>query len=347
MDRARIETFMERFLDLASGATTMALLAVADRTGLLGWLAQAGSSTVDETAEGAGLERRYVEEILSGLAAGGVLEYEDGRFTLPPEHAAFVADESSPYFMGGWMDMIPLLMAQVDGVASATRSGGGVAYPEFGDGMIEAIERGNAPSFNVFLIRRWLPAVPGLVERLEAGARVAEVGCGTGTAALLIARAFPASSVHGFDLSEDSIARARERADAVGNVEFHAASIEAVPLDPPFDLITTFDVVHDLADPLAGLKAIRAALAPDGVYLMMEPNASSDVGENLHSRGALLYGVSALHCMTQSLAVGGAGLGAAWGTARAMALAQRAGFSSCEILESISNRFSTFYLLGG
>ncbi len=345
MDKAKVETFMERFLDLASGATTMGLLAVADRTGLSRWMAQAGSTTAREAAEGAGLDLRYVEEILAGLAAGGVLEYDDGRFTLPPEHAAFVADETSPYFMGGWMDMIPILMAHLDGVSAASRSGGGVPYEAFGDEMISAIERGNTPSFNIFLVRRWLPAVPGLVERLEAGARAADVGCGTGTAAVLMARAFPRSSIHGFDLSAASIDKARRRAEGVGNVEFHAVSIESLPEGTMFDLVTTFDVVHDLADPLAGLQRVRQVLAPDGTYLMMEPNASSDVGENLHSRGALLYGVSALHCMTQSLASGGAGLGAAWGTSRALALAAAAGFSSCEVLDSISNRFSTFYLL--
>ncbi len=345
MDRSKIDGFMERFLELASGATTMALLAVADRTGLLRWLAEAGSVTAEEAAGGAGLDRRYVEEVVAGLAAAGVLEYDDGRYTLPPEHAVFVADETSPFFMGGWMDILPMLMTHVDGVAAATRHGGGIPFSAFGDGIVQAIERGNAPSFNALLVRRWLPAVPGLVGRLEEGMRVAEVGCGTGTAATLVAQAFPNSTVHGFDVSEESIEQARRRGDGVSNLEFHLRSVDDIPDDPSFDLVTTFDVVHDLVDPLAGLRRIRQALAPDGIHLMMEPHASSDVGGNLHPRGALLYGVSTLHCMTQSLALGGAGLGAAWGTRRAEELANEAGFSSFEILDSISNPFSAFYLL--
>jgi 2-polyprenyl-3-methyl-5-hydroxy-6-metoxy-1,4-benzoquinol methylase len=197
----------------------------------------------------------------------------------------------------------------------------------------------------VFLVNRWLPAVPGLVERLNHGIRVADIGCGTGTVAILMAESYPNSVVTGFDVSEDSIAVAGERAGDLPNVEFHGYAVEEVPTTPPFDLITTFDVIHDLPDPRAGLSRIRDALADDGVYLMMEPNVSSYLEDNLHDRGALLYGVSALHCMTQSLAVGGEGVGAAWGWQRAERYATEAGFSSFERLEEITNRFSAFYLL--
>ncbi len=347
MDRARIAAFLDRFVGYASGATTIGLLAIADRSGLLSWLGEHGSGTTEAVARSAELEERYVLEILSGLAAAGVLEYEPitDVFTLPEEHALFVADESSPYFMGGWLDMLPSVMGQIDALAHATKHGGGVAFGTYGAGLIEGIDRGNAPSQRVFLTSRWLPAIPHLVERLEEGIRVADVGCGAGTAAILMAESYPNSHVSGFDLSSESLALARSRARDLPNVEFAEYSIDAMPLDPPFQLVTSFDVIHDLPDPLAGLKRIRESLADDGQFLMMEPNLSSHLEENIHDRGALMYGISAMHCMTQSLAHEGLGLGAAWGREAAEELAGEAGFSSFQSLEDISNKFSAFYLL--
>ena len=347
MDRERIADFLDRFVGYASGATTMALLAVADRSGLLSWLGENDAGTVEEIAEGADLDTRYVREILSGLAAAGAVEYEpdNARFTLPPEHALFLATAASPYYMGGWIDMIPALMSQIDGVAHATKHGGGVEFEAFGADIIRGIDRGNAPSQRVFLVDRWLPAVPGLVQRLTSGIRIADVGCGSGTAAILMAEAFPNSDVTGFDVSADSLQIAKARASPETNVHFEERPADDIPLEPKFDLITAFDVIHDLPDPLAGLTRIREALTPDGHYLMMEPNMSSHLENNLNDRGALLYGVSVMHCMTQSLAIGGEGLGAAWGKERAEEYAERAGFASFETLDDITNKFSAFYLL--
>ncbi len=347
MERARIEEFLDRFVGFASGATTIGLLAIADRCGLLSHLGEHPTGTVEEISDGAGLNPRYVEEILSGLAAAGVLEYDpDGRvFHLPEEHALFLCSEASPYFMGGWLDMIPSSMRRLDEIADASRHGGGVTFDDFGDDLIRGLDRGNAPSQRVFLISRWLPAVPGLVDRLETGARVADVGCGTGTAAILMGAAFPRSEIHGYDVSETSLDVARSRAGDAGNVDFANSSANDLPTSPPFDLITSFDVIHDLFDPLGGLARIREALSEDGVYLMMEPNVSSNLEDNLNDRAALTYGISTLHCMTQSLAIGGAGLGAAWGRQRAEEYARRAGFTGFEPLEGITNKFSAFYLL--
>lgn len=347
IDREKVEAFLERFTGFAAGATTIGVLAVADRSGLSAYLGAAGSGTAGEISEGAGLDQRYVTEILGGLTAAGVTEYdpETGRFTLPPEHALFLSDEKSPYFMGGWLDMLPSAMSQIEGVAKATVHGGGVGFEEFGSAFIKGIDRGNAPSQGVFLVSKWLAAVPGLGERLEAGIRVADVGCGVGTAATLIARAFPNSEVTGYDVSEESIAVATSRSEGVTNVAFHNYPVTEIPLEPGFGLITSFDVIHDLVDPLGGLSRIREALVDDGVFLMMEPNASSYLENNLNARGALVYGISTLHCMTQSLAQGGAGLGASWGKELAEELADEAGFGSFAELTQISNRFSAFYLL--
>jgi 2-polyprenyl-3-methyl-5-hydroxy-6-metoxy-1,4-benzoquinol methylase len=347
MDRDRIEEFLDRFVGYASGATTIGLLAVADRAGLLSWLGENGAGTIEEIAGGARLEPRYVQEILSGLAAAGAVDYnpEGQVFTLPPEHAVFLSDESSPYFMGGWLDMIPTVMRQADGVVEATRHGGGVGFEEFGPDMIRGIDRGNGPSQRVFLTGRWLGAVPGLIDRLRSGIRVADVGCGVGTAAILLAEAFPDSDVTGYDVSDDSLSIARSRAGSIDNVAFENSPADSIPSDPPFDLITSFDVIHDLTDPLAALTRIREALGPSGQFLMMEPNASSHLENNLNDRGALLYGISTMHCMTQALAADGEGVGAAWGREMAEDYARRAGFASFEPLEDITNKFSAFYLL--
>ena len=347
MDRTRIEAFLDRFVGYSAGAMTMALLAVADRSGLLAWLAENESGTVEAIAAGADLEERYVTEILSGLAASGVVDYDPatGTFTLPREHALFLADETSPYFMGGWFDMVPSVMRQIDGVANAAKNGGGVGFEEFGPDLIRGLDRGNGPSQRVFLVSRWLPAVPGLTPVLESGARVADVGCGVGTAAILMAQAFPSSKVTGYDVSDDSLAVAASRASGVENVEFEHYSVDAIPTEPPNDLVTAFDVIHDLVDPLAGMTRIRESLAPGGRFLMMEPNMSSSLEANLTDRGAMLYGVSTMHCMTQSLARGGAGLGAAWGREKAVEYAERAGFGGFEPVDAITNVFSAFYVL--
>jgi SAM-dependent methyltransferase len=276
-----------------------------------------------------------------------VVGYDPGseRFDLPPEHALFISDETSPYFMGGFFDILPAVLSHVDDVAVAAKNGGGVPFDAFGEFIIRGIDRGNTPSQTTFLVDRWLPAVPGLIPDLEAGTRVADVGCGSGTAAVLMASAFPNSHVSGFDVSADSLEAARERAIGLDNVEFMVSDVGAIPVDQPYRLITSFDVIHDLADPLAGLRRIHQALSDDGEYLMMEPNAGSRLEENLNPRGAMLYGISTLHCMTQSLARGGAGLGSAWGRERAEQMASDAGFGSFRRLDDITNKFSAFYLL--
>jgi SAM-dependent methyltransferase len=347
MDRAKVEEFLDKFVGFAAGATTIGLLAVADRSGLSSFLGQVGGGTAREIADGTRLYLRYVEEIMAGLAAAAVVDYDPvtERFDLPPEHALFIADESSPYFMGGFLDLIPAAISQIDGIADATVHGGGVGFEAFGRNIIKGIDRGNAPSQRAFLVSRWLPGVPGLADRLESGIRVADIGCGSGTAAILMAQTYPKSHIVGFDVSGDSIAVARSRSGDLANLEFHEHGVEDIPTDPPFDLITSFDVIHDLVAPLDGLRRIREALSDDGLYLMMEPNASSNLEENLSPRGAMLYGISTLHCMTQSLAHGGTGLGAAWGREKAEAFAHEAGFGSFQPLEEISNRFSAFYLL--
>ena len=346
MDRAAVWAFMERFVDMASGAATLFTLAVADRSGLLAVLGESRPLTVDEATRASGLDRRYVEEMLHQLTAAAVLDHdpEAATFVLPPERATVIADDTSPYAMSGWLDMLPTAGGFIDEVAEASRTGGGVPASRFGDRMVRAVDRANSPSTRILLARRWLPAMPDVVSRLESGARVADVGCGAGTAVLTMAAAYPKSDFYGYDVDPRAVAAARSKAAGKGlrNVTFEVRAAEELPADPPFDLITTFDVVHDLAHPEAAVARFREVLAEDGTFLLMEPAVNAALEDNIEPRIALLYGVSLLFCMTQSLAEGGAGLGTAWGPEKAEALCRAAGFSTFRRLP-IENPFSAFY----
>ncbi|HVR31412.1 MAG TPA: class I SAM-dependent methyltransferase [Acidimicrobiia bacterium] len=346
MDRAVVWEFMERFVGFASGAATIYSLAVADRSGLLAVLADSTPMTLSETAGTADLDERYVEEILAQLTAAGVVDYDPmaRTYLLPPEHATVIADDSSPYAMTGWLDMLPTAGMFIDDIAQAARTGGGVDAEDFGDRMVLAVDRANAPSTRILLTRRWLPTMPDVVARLEAGGRVADIGCGAGVAVLTMAAAYPNSEFVGYDVDSRAVAVARERgaASGLGNVAFEECSATEIPIEPRFDLITAFDVIHDLAAPRAAVARIREALADDGTFLMMEPAVHPDLEDNIEPRAALLYGVSLLFCMTQSLAAGGEGLGTAWGPRKAEDLCREAGFGHFRRLP-VENPFSAFY----
>jgi 2-polyprenyl-3-methyl-5-hydroxy-6-metoxy-1,4-benzoquinol methylase len=346
VDREAVQKFTERFMQMTTGAMTLGLVGVGDRTGLFASLAGQGPLTLAEIVERTGLQERYLREMLAGLAAAEILRYEPSAqtFELPEAHAVCLADESSPYFMCGWTQMVPSVLNAVPGVARACREGGGVPFSEFGEDMVAGIDRSNSPGLRILLTRRWLTSMPDVVKRLEAGIRVADIGCGSGSAVLTMAKAYPASEVTGYDIDPRSVERARAHAEAAGlpNAQFEQCGADEIPATQPFDLITTFDVIHDIAKPRDALRHIRGALASDGTYLMVEPAAGDTLEENLHPGGAMLYAISTLHCMTQSLAHGGEGLGAAWGPRQAEELCREAGFTQFRRLD-VDNPFNAFY----
>lgn len=346
MDRDAVRDFMGRFMEMATGAAVLGVVAVGDKTGLFSELAGRGPLTIEQIAQASGLNERYLREALAALAAAEIVRYDSERATyeLPEEHAACLADESSPYFLGGWTQIIPAILKAIPGVAQAFRDGGGVAYAEYGEEMVEGIARSNGPGMRILLTRRWLPAMPDVVKRLERGIRVADVGCGAGTSTLTMARAYPNSSFVGYDIDARSLERARAAAASSGleNVSFERVAAEEMPADPPFDFIASFDTIHDMVKPRGALARIREVLHPDGTYLMVEPAAGDSLEENLNPGGALLYAMSTLHCMTVSLAHGGEGLGAAWGGQQAQELCREAGFTRFRRLD-IENPFNAFY----
>lgn len=333
-------------MGMATGAATLGVVRVADETGLFAELAGKGPLTREQIVERTGLEERYVRELLAALAAAEILRYDADAetFTLPDEHATCLADERSPYFLAGWTQIIPAILRVAPAVARACREGGGVPFSEFGEEMVEGIARSNGPGTRILLTRKWLPAMPDVVARLEEGIRVADVGCGVGAAARTVARAFPKSTVVGYDIDRRSVERARAEAEreALTNVRFEPLPAEEMPTEARFDLIMSFDTIHDMANPRGALHRIREALDARGTYLMVEPAAGDRLEENLHPGGALLYAMSTLHCMTVSLAHGGEGLGSALGERRAEALCREAGFTRFRRLE-IENPFNAFY----
>ena len=348
MDRSVIKSFMERFEELASGAVAIGALAIADRSGLLGAMAGRGPVTIEELAvDERGADRfapRYVEEILATLAGAGVVQYEPAtrRFVLPDEHAACLTDPASPYSLAGWLDMIPAAMKSIDRLSHAALEGGGIPLGDLDERIVAGIDRLNSPGIRILLTRRWLPAMPDVVAKLEAGARVADVGCGSGTAAISLASAFPASTVVGYDVDPRAIARARDRANASELINLSFEMIPATEMAGNFDLITTFDVIHDLGKPVEALARILTALDKDGTYLMVEPGAGTSLVDNLNPRGVLITGFSLLYCLPQSLVDGGLGLGAAWGPQRAERLCRQVGFTRFEQLP-IENPYSNFF----
>ncbi|MBI2317741.1 MAG: class I SAM-dependent methyltransferase [Betaproteobacteria bacterium] len=347
MDKERIKVFADRLFGDMAGAMSAGLGFVGVKTGLFRAMAGKGALTLEEIVGTTKLHSRYVEEWLKGMVCAGYLEYEPGADTyrLPDEHAFLVASEGTDHFMGGLFCMAPVLLRVAPKVALAFEKGGGVPFEDYGADGIEALDLINRGQYEQRFAGHWLKALPAVVARLEAGGRVLDVGCGVGRVALTLARAFPRATIMGLDPDRESVRQASAAAEAEGlaaRVWFSAAGAGELGTGEKFDLITACDCVHDFARPLETLKEIRARLAPDGVLLVIEPKAADRLEDNQNSIATMYYGFSVFHCMTQSLAQGGPGLGTCMGPARTGALMREAGFARFEILD-IKSQVLAFY----
>ena len=263
--------FMNRVIGDMSGAVASIMCTLGDRLGLFKIMASAGSLTSDELAARAGISERYAREWLSALSSAGYLEYDPAslRFTLPPEYAPALAQEGGPVFMGGVYQHLPGLFGALDRLADAFRLGSGVAQDTYGEDFRAGMERISASWFDNLLVQQWLPEVPDTLSKLERGASVADIGCGSGRAVIKLAQAFPNSRFVGFDLFEPAIERATANAAAAGvadRVRFVRCDA-ARELPGQYDLITAFDVLHDISNPLAVLRNISWSLLPGGTRL--------------------------------------------------------------------------------
>jgi len=286
----------------------------------------------------AGLNERYVREWLGAMTTSGAIEVDPitNRYMLPPEHAAYLTRAAAADNLAVFAQYIGLLGSVEDDIVECFRKGGGVPYERF-PRFHEVMAEDSGQSVMSSIESHILPLVPGLAERLRAGIRMLDVGCGQGRIINRLAELFPASRFTGMDLSMEAIAAGRTESVArrLGNVEFVAVDLSDFDQraeTAAYDLITTFDAVHDQARPLSVLKGIHRALRPDGVYLMQDIHGSSHVHKNLdHPIGTFLYTVSCMHCMTVSLAQGGEGLGAMWGEEKTRQYLAEAGFRSVEL----------------
>jgi SAM-dependent methyltransferase len=347
VDQEKAAAFVGRVLADTSASMITTLCAVGDRLGLFRDLATQGPATSAEFAERAGIDERYAREWLSALAANGYLTYDPARavFALPAEHVPALAEEAGPYFFGGVHQMLTGLGAALDPLVASFRSGGGVPQSAYGQNWWDGMERFTAAWFENLLLQEWIPLVPAARDKLEQGATVADVGCGRGRALIKLAQAYPASRFVGYDvfapLVEVATARARE-AEVDDRVRFVCRDA-STGLPERYDVITTFDVIHDAVDPLGVLQGIRASLAEDGVYLCLDINCSEHLEENAGPLGAMFLSFSVLYCMTTSLAQGGAGLGTVgFHEPKVRELCTAAGFSHVRRVE-MENPFNNLY----
>jgi 2-polyprenyl-3-methyl-5-hydroxy-6-metoxy-1,4-benzoquinol methylase len=320
--------FGERATGVLNEAALGYLLSIGHRTGLFDVLDRTGPATAAAVAERAGLNERYVREWLDGATVGRVLEHHaaSSTYRLPAEHAAFLTRRVGASNVAASARFLAMFGSVENDLVECFRSGGGVPYSRF-PAFQALMSESSAAGVDSDLLDRVLPLADGLVDRLERGVDVLDVGCGRGHTVNVLAGAFPASRFAGVDLSSDGIIAARAEAQRLGldNVGFEVQDVVAVP--GQYDVITGFDIVHDQVRPKNVLAAIHAALRPDGLFFCMDIAADSNVDRNVdHVMGPWLYAFSLFHCMTVSLAEGGEGLGSMWGEGTALAYLRGAGF---------------------
>ena len=340
------EAFAERLLEIANHAGTAFMTSIGHRTGLFDSMAGQPAATSEEIAEAAGLEERYVREWLAAMTVSGIVLYDPVRNTyrLPDEHAAFLTRDATPDNIAVLMQYFAVLGGVEDEVVRCFREGGGVPYSSF-DRFHEVMAEDSGQVVETVLVEHVLDLVPGLTDRLDDGIDVLDVGCGSGRAMLRLAREFPQSRFLGLDFSEEAIARARRVAadEGLENVRFEVRDAAELGETHAWDLVTTFDAVHDQANPGRVLANIRRALRPAGVYLMQDIAGSSRLEKNFdHPLAPLLYAVSCMHCMTVSLAEGGEGLGTMWGRELALEMLEEAGFGNVDV-EALEGDIQNYY----
>jgi SAM-dependent methyltransferase len=328
----KLGAFMNQVVGELGATAGAALVVTGDRLGLWKAMDGAGGVTAPELAEATGTTERYVREWLLAQAAGGYVDYDPAtkRFFLPPEHALVLADDSSPYFVGGAFQSFTSLVRDEPMIREAFTSGAGVGWHEHHHDLFEGTERFFRTGYTTYLVGEWLPALEGVVEKLERGARVADVGCGLGASTILMAAAFPNSTFVGYDYHDASIDAARRRAEDAGvsdRVQFEVASALALP-GHDYDLVAMFDCLHDMGDPVGAARRVRSVLADDGTWLIVEPFAHDAVEDNLNPVGRVYYAASTLVCTPASLSQEvGLGLGAQAGERRLRDVATAGGFT--------------------
>ncbi|MEP6954918.1 MAG: class I SAM-dependent methyltransferase [Solirubrobacteraceae bacterium] len=332
VDVDKLNQFVFRAVDEVGATLNAALVVMGDKLGLYRAMAGAGSLTPVELARRSGANERYVREWLNAQAAGGYVEYDPagGGYSLPPEQTIALTDEESPAFLPGFFQLALGSVIDSPRITEVARSGEGLGWHEHNHDVFDGCERFFRPGYNAALVPAWLPALDGVVEKLEAGVRVADLGCGHGSSTIVMAKAFPNSTFVGSDYHEGSIATARERAQEAGvadRVRFETTAAGAEH-DDGYALVTMFDCLHDMGDPVGAARQVRRMLADDGTWLIVEPMAGDRVEDNLNPVGRAFYGFSTFLCTPASLSQDvGLALGAQAGEARIGDVVAAGGFT--------------------
>ncbi len=348
IDAAKAEAFAERLLGTLNAGAIAIMTSVGHRTGLFDTLATLPPATSTQIAQAAGLNERYVREWLAAMTTGRIVAYEptDQTYALPPEHAAFLTRAATPNNLAVSAQFISLVGGVEDGIVAAFRNGGGLHYEQYGR-FHDVMAEDSAQTIVSALLDTILPLVPGLIAMLHRGIDVLDLGCGQGRALILLAQTFPTSRFTGYDAAADVIATAQTEIKQRGLKNIAFTTQDAARLDEPnrYDLICTFDAIHDQAYPRQVLRNIGRALRPGGMYLMQDIRASSQVHHNMdHPVAPFLYTISTMHCMSVSLAAGGDGLGTMWGEELALAMLAEAGFTDIAVKQLPHDFMNNYYI---
>jgi 2-polyprenyl-3-methyl-5-hydroxy-6-metoxy-1,4-benzoquinol methylase len=332
VDGDKLMQFVFRAVDEVGATLNAALVVMGDKLGLYKALAASGGLAPSDLAQRTGTAERYVREWLNAQAAGGYVGYDpdSGRYSLEPEQAVALTDADSPAYLPGFFQIALGSVIDSPAIVEKARNGDGFGWHEHVHDVHEGCERFFRPGYNANLVASWLPALDGVVETLERGGSVADVGCGHGSSTILMAQAFPNSTFVGSDYHEGSIQTARQRAQEAGvvdRVRFEVAPAAAYS-GTGFDLVTMFDCLHDMGDPIGAARHVRSTLGPNGTWMIVEPNAGDRVEDNFNPVGRAYYGFSTLLCTPASLSQDvGLALGAQAGEARIRDVVTTAGFT--------------------
>ena len=332
LDQMKLHEFVMKAVGEMGAAMNAALIVIGDKLGLYKAMSGAGPMTSAELAKKTGTAERYVREWLASQAAGGFITYDaaTGKYTLPPEQALALADETSPVFLPGFFQVVAACVKDEPKIADAFRSGKGVGWHEHDHGLFAGTERFFRPNYRAHLVSEWIPALGDTEAKLKTGAKVADVGCGLGTSTILMAQAYPKSTFVGFDYHDGSINMAREAAAKAGvgdRVKFEVAKAKDYP-GKGFELVAFFDCLHDMGDPEGAAKHVKESMAPDGAWMIVEPFANDKLEDNLNPIGRVYYAASTMLCTPASLSQEvGLALGAQAGEGRLSKILKAAGFS--------------------
>jgi 2-polyprenyl-3-methyl-5-hydroxy-6-metoxy-1,4-benzoquinol methylase len=332
IDEAKLEAFMGQAVTDMGAIVSAPLFVIGERLGLYKAMAGAGPLSSEEVAERSGAAERYVREWLRNQAAGGYVDYDPAtdRYSLPDEHALALADEESPFYILGVYDSVASLYADEDRLLEAFKTGKGMGWHEHDHRLFRGTERFFRPGYRAHLVSEWIPALDGVQEKLESGAKVADVGCGHGASTIIMAAAFPNSEFHGFDYHDASIERAREAAEEAGvadRISFEVAAAKDYPGED-YDFVAVFDCLHDMGDPVGAARHVHETLRDDGTWMIVEPFANDRVEDNLNPVGRVFYGASTVICTPASLSQEvGLALGAQAGEAALSDVIKQGGFT--------------------